>query len=411
MNPASPAARPWALAPNPLGLTELDVASGIVLGTNEPPHWPGVERDPLDVLFDEARELLQRGRCVVAFSGGRDSSAVLAALLHVARRDGFDEPVAVTARWPGDAAADESAWQEHVARELRVKHWEVISPGTDFDLLGPLATRLLRNHGLFWPAPTAALMPMIEAAGDGVLVTGQGGDQVFGTWSTAGAWARARYLGNLHHLRTVASSLRPLLAATLPRSVRLRRAISRAQPYQSWLTPEARDAQREAWGSEMVAIAPLWWPDYLHEVGSERGLRLAGQTQSALCEARGGSFATPLLSPAFLAALARRGGRLGLGERTAAMMAVFSPVLSEAVLSRRSKATFGDVFWGPESRSFASDWDGDSLDGRWVDAEALRAAWRQPRPVYGAALPLQAAWLAREERTTGAATPGGLLPL
>ena len=189
MNPSSPAARPWALAPNPLRLTELDIASGIVLGTNKPPQWPEVERDPLDVLFDEARELLQRGRCVVAFSGGRDSSAVLAALLHVARRDGFDEPVAVTARWPGDAAADESAWQEHVARELRVKHWEVISPGTDFDLLGPLATRLLRNHGLFWPAPTAALMPMIEAAGDGVLVTGQGGDEVFGTWSTAGAWA------------------------------------------------------------------------------------------------------------------------------------------------------------------------------------------------------------------------------
>ena len=93
------------------------------------------------MLFDEARALLQRGRCVVAFSGGRDSSAVLATLLHVARQDGFDDPVAVTARWPGDAAADESAWQEHVARELRVRRWEIITPGTDFDLLGPLARR------------------------------------------------------------------------------------------------------------------------------------------------------------------------------------------------------------------------------------------------------------------------------
>ena len=186
------APRPWAGGPNPLGLTELDVASGIVLGTIEAPRWPRAERPPLQVLFDEAKALLQRGPCIVAFSGGRDSSAVLATMLHVARQDGFDDPVAVTARWPGVAAADESAWQEHVAGELGVRRWEILTPGTDFDLLGPLARQLLRDHGLLWPAPTAALMPMIEAAGDGVLVTGQGGDEIFGTWGLAGPWARAR---------------------------------------------------------------------------------------------------------------------------------------------------------------------------------------------------------------------------
>ena len=141
MSPPGPAGRPWAGASNPFGLTELDVASGVVLGTSEPALWPPARRDPLDVLFDEANRILRRGRCVVAFSGGRDSSAVLAVLLHVARRDGFEEPVALTSRWPGDVAADESAWQEHVARELEVRRWEIITPGTDFDLLGPLATR------------------------------------------------------------------------------------------------------------------------------------------------------------------------------------------------------------------------------------------------------------------------------
>ncbi len=93
------------------------------------------------------------------------------------------------------------------------------------------------------------------------------------------------------------------------------------------------------------------------------------------------------------------------------MKAVFSPLLDDAILSRRSKATFGDVFWGPESRQFAKDWDGKGLDPRWVDAVALRAAWLEPKPVYGAALPLQAAWLARQERSTGSTTPGGILPL
>jgi hypothetical protein len=396
---------PWAGGPNPLGLTQLDVASGIVLGTIEPPRWPRVEGRPLQVLFDEARALLQRGPCIVAFSGGRDSSAVLATLLHVARQDGFDDPVAVTARWPGVAAADESAWQEHVAGELGVRRWEILTPGMDFDLLGPLARELLRHHGLLWPAPTAALMPMIEAAGAGVLVTGQGGDEVFGTWAMAGAWARARKGRNLR------SSLRPIVGAALPRSVRRRRSHQRAHPYQRWLTADASAIQREALATEDLAVAPLWWPSYLREVSSERGLALGTKTQMVLCAARGGSFAAPLLAPAFLAALARSGGRLGFGGRTATMKAVFSPLLNDAILSRRSKATFGDVFWGPESREFAKDWDGTGLDPRWVDADALRANWLEPRPVYGAALPLQAAWLARQERSTGATTPGGVLPL
>lgn len=433
------AARPWAGAANPLGLTELDVASGVVLGTvgpaaeagpggrtrligpfscpvpGPPPvEWPEVTGGPLEVLFDEAREILQRGRCVVAFSGGRDSSAVLATLLHVARRDGFDEPTALTARWPGSAATDESAWQEHVVHELGARSWEILTPGEDFDLLGPLARGLLRDHGLMWPAPTVALMPMIEAAGDGVLVTGQGGDEVFGTWSTAAAWASAR------RGRDLPWSLRPIVGAALPQTVRLRRALSRARPYQTWLTPEAATLQKAVLASEEVAIAPLWWPDYLREVNLERGLRLASQTQAVLCAARGGSFAAPLLAPAFLAALARRGGRFGFGGRTATMKAVFSPLLSDAILSRRSKANFGEVFWGRESRQFAREWDGKSLDPGWVDADALRAAWSDPRPVYGAALPLQAAWLAQDRSghmssgqgiTAGEATPRGVLPL
>lgn len=76
------------------------------------------------------------------------------------------------------------------------------------------------------------------------------------------------------------------------------------------------------------------------------------------------------------------------------MRAVFSPLLSEAILSRASKATFAGAFWGPACRQFAEDWDGTGLDARWVDSAALRSAWSQETPVYGSALPLQAAWLA-----------------
>ena len=279
--------------------------------------------------------------------------------------------------------------------ELGVRRWEIITPGTDFDL-GALATGLLRCHGLMWPAPVVAFLPMLEAAAGGVLVTGLGGDEVFGTWGMARTWEQVRQ-------RQLRSTLPPLLGSTLPQRLRRRRAWRGAHPYQTWLTPETSAVYRDTLAAEAVAVAPLWWPDYLREVGSERGLALSTRTYAALGEVLGAGVAAPLLAPTFLAALARRGGRLGLGGRTPAMRAVFSPLLTDAILSRVSKATFGGVFWGPASRQFAEDWDGGGLDPCWVDPSALRDAWRAPTPVYGAALPLQAAWLATQGiiRATG----------
>lgn len=387
---AAPAAsllqRPWAGARNPLGLTELDVASGMVLGTTDAEGWERSEGDPLTALEGVCRDLLERGRCVVAFSGGRDSSVLLAVLLRVARRDGFDEPVAVTARWPGDPRSDEQGWQEHVAAQVGLRHWDIVTPGTDLDLLGPTSRLVLEAHGLLWPAPFAALFPIIEAAGDGVLVSGEGGDEVFAHWQLARAWTLVRN-GRF-------ASTRALAFAALPRSVRLRRAFERADPYQAWLRPEARRLQRQALAAEMGG--PLLWPTHLRRVASERGLQMGGRTFSTLCAARGGSFARPLLAPAFLGALARRGGPAGLGGRTEAMVTIFGTVLGPEILSRSSKATFGNVFWGPAARAFARDWDGKGLDPRWVDSDVLRCAWQAPTPVYGSALPLQAAWLAQE---------------
>ena len=114
--------------------------------------------------------------------------------------------------------------------------------------------------------------------------------------------------------RNLRSSLRAVVGAALPRPVRWRRALERARPYQRWLTADAHAIQREVLASETLAVAPLWWPSYLREVSSERGLSLGTKTQTVLCVSRGGSFAAPLLAPDFLAALARWGGRLGPGK-------------------------------------------------------------------------------------------------
>jgi len=257
----------------------------------------------------------------------------------VARNDGFDDPVAMTARWPGNEDADESVWQKHVAQELSVSRWEIITPGTDFDLLGPSTTRLLREYGLLWPATITAMLPMLEAVAPGVLVTGEGGDEVFGSWSMG------TVLDRLRRGQAKWPELRAVAGAALPRS--LRRGLTRAvvRPYQTWLTPQARAAQVKALACEEVAIAPLSWPGYLREFSRERGLRFSETILATLCQSLGSSFAA-LLAPRFLAALGRRGGRFGLGARTSAMRAVFSSLLSDEILSRISKATFGGVFWG-----------------------------------------------------------------
>jgi asparagine synthase (glutamine-hydrolysing) len=124
--------------------------------------------------------------------------------------------------------------------------------------------------------------------------------------------------------------------------------------------------------------------------------RLTIGTLERFAETEGARFAAPLLNPRFLAALGRFGGHASLGDRMESLTAVFDGILPPAVLGRSTKAAFGTVFWGPESRRFAEQWTGAGIPAHLIDPESLRAAWLRDVPVYAAALPLQAAWLASE---------------
>ena len=50
---------------------------------------------------------LRRPPCLVSFSGGLDSSALLAVATAVARREGLDDPVPATLVVPGSPESDE----------------------------------------------------------------------------------------------------------------------------------------------------------------------------------------------------------------------------------------------------------------------------------------------------------------
>lgn len=387
--PADLAFRIWS-GPNPCCLTELDVASGVVLGcvdVKDHESAPEPASSPIDVLQDEACRLLESGPCVVAFSGGRDSSALLAVFTSVARRFGLAEPVAATLRWEGDASSDESEWQEQVVRSLGISQWEVIRPAEDLDLLGPEATAALSKHGLLWPPPAYAICPMLRRASGGTLISGEGGDETFGLWPYAKVWASlsARRRPPVRELAKLAAGFTPLT---------LRRALWRWRepPYQDWLTPGARRTYGRALSTEM-ATDPVWWDDYLAVMRRSRSITLGLETMTWLAGEEGARFVTPFHNPAFLDAMARLGGRRGMGGRTSIMTALFSDLLAPAILTRATKASFGGVFWGPASRQFARTWTGEGFDPSLVEVERLRAAWLAPTPVAGSALPLHAAWL------------------
>ncbi|CAB4934188.1 unannotated protein [freshwater metagenome] len=114
----------------------------------------------------------------------------------------------------------------------------------------------------------------------------------------------------------------------------------------------------------------------------------------------------PLLDRGVLAALARAGGRRGLGDRAAIMGLLAGDDLDPQVVTRSSKAHFLSAYLRERSREFARQWDGTSFHPELVDPEVLRAAWLARIPRGSAALALQAAWLACDGSAELEQTPG-----
>ena len=90
---------------------------------------------------------LQRSPCLVSFSGGRDSSAVLAAAAAIARREGLPAPVPATVRAPGAAESDEAAWQEQVVAHVGIADWVRLEVHDELDVIGPHARACCARTG------------------------------------------------------------------------------------------------------------------------------------------------------------------------------------------------------------------------------------------------------------------------
>ena len=379
-------------------LSPYEVATGFPLGT-EAVHgtWPSLGRvgahgvtRPLQVLRSIVLEGLRRPPCLVLFSGGRDSSALLALAAHVARDQGLDLPVPLTVFFPGEAETEEGPWQELVVRSLGLSDWERCDGSQDADLLGPVARQVLRRYGVIWSPLLATRARYFSLATGGSLLSGEGGDEVFGP-------RRARALSGLARVRRpwqAAHLARSSLASMLPRPWRrgrIRQHLAQSLGLE-WLRPAVRDDFLEGSAAQW-ADEPLAWGRSVKWLTSCRHVRLSVANMAGLASEADVFFAAPFLGPGFLDVLASAFGPLGPENRSAAMRALFGPLLPEALLARRSKAVFTLPAWGPWTKEFIANWGGDGIDDNLVDVEALRRHWAGERPSAMTFGLVQQAWL------------------
>ena len=372
-----------------IDLTPLELATSAVLGTATgvsplPPVSAG--GTPLAALERAVLPAVSRPPCVVTFSGGRDSSLVLAVAANVARREGLPPPVPATINFKGIKTAEESSWQELVIRHLGLDEWVHRDITTDLDLVGPLAAAVLKRHGVLWPLNVYVHQALIHHATGGSLMTGMHGDSVFG----GGRWLTANQILAGRKRLQMRDGLRVGFAIA-PQWMRRRVFQHRAQEL-PWLRPGIqKDFQRAS--AQAAASQPRRWDRWIEWFARHRSLHLAMRSMTALTRDVDALLVQPLAEPGVLAALSAAGRARGIGDRTDVMRSLFDAVLPDALLARPDKALFGPAFHGEPSETFARDWQGEGVDPELVDPEALKREWQSTSMSFRSALMMQAAWL------------------
>lgn len=313
---------------------------------------------------------------------------MLALAIGLARAHGIEEPVAITHRFPGSAESDESQWQEVMAAHLGLREWVKLSWSDELDLVGPYAGPVLRRHGQVMPFNAHFLVPLLAQARGGSLLTGIGGDELFGP-------VDRRHLARLLFERRMPSprAFPTLLTEAAPRAVRVRRAAAR-HPFLgfSWLRPDVRPRLARAYARTYAM--PLRWDASIDHMWRSRYLQCGRATLTALAQDHDVVVAAPFFDPEVLAGFARAAGAAGLGPRADSLPDLVGDAVPERLARRTTKASFDGVFFNSHSRAFAEAWDGTGVDDSLVDAGALAAEWRSERPNANTFSLLQQAWLA-----------------
>ena len=358
----------------------------------EPVALPAIEPDltPRAALADALLPALRRPPCVIAFSGGRDSSVLLAVAAAAAREHGLEPPRAVSFGFSA-ADSDELGWQRMVVERVGVE-WERVQIGDELDYVGPVAAAVLERHGLLFPSHAHLFQPLLERAGEGTVVTGIGGDELVDRWR----FAQLRMLPRgVRRGRRRPNRGDVLDAASWLVQPRARRALmARFSRHRiPWLKEEAERRSLDE-RARSAATVPRRYDRYLPWLAGRRNVAVAVRGLDLLASGTDAAISHPFLDRRLMAAMARTGGALGFGHRTVAWPRLFGGLLPDGVLERSTKTGFDAVYFAGPAQRFAAEWEGRGAFEDLVDPAGLRSVWRE-RPLFRlkTGLLLQALWL------------------
>lgn len=374
-----------------LGLYTMDameVAGGWVNGYDPVPPPPGPHESPRSVLDRSLLTHLRQSPCLVAFSGGRDSSVLLAAAVTLARREGLPLPVPITLSYPDAPDSGEEQWQRAVLDHLDITDRIVLTVHDEHDPLGPVATPVLQRYGLVWPPNFAPTVRMMTMARGGTLLTGEGGDEAFGLKRVTPLTKLLKSRG-----RVPPGVYADMLGALAPAALR-RRAARRGRYRRPWLRPEVEETLAHRDTADLTSFA-LHAGRNTWQFATRRCARIAYETVRVLGADMDVTYVQAFAEPDLVAAVAAEGGFFGWTGRAATMRALFGDLLPREVLERRTKALFANAVFTHHTREFARTWNGSGVDTDLVDPDALRETWLSDDPHAPSMSLLQQAWLAQ----------------
>ncbi|MEZ0165661.1 asparagine synthase-related protein [Kineococcus sp. LSe6-4] len=336
---------------------------------------PGTLRSAVE---DVVLAALRRPPCVVSFSGGRDSSTVLAVATTLARREGLPLPVPVTNTFPRVPSSDEGRWQELVVRHLGLREWTRLRFTDELDVGGPVAQDTLRRLGVCAPFNLHFHAPIAALAAGGSLLTGVGGDELF---SPVARLTPYRLLSRAW--RVDRRTARTAALDLAPRPLRVRRCLRRVDLRYGWIRPDALRRLRTDL-ARWEATEPLSWERTVrHRVWPGRRLQMHREGLDRLGALHDAAVENPFCAPSVLAATATDWGRVGPRGRTRELRAQFGDLLPADLVERSTKSSFNAAFWSGPARAWARGWTGDGLGptlAGLVDVEALHREWSSDDP-------------------------------